>query len=82
MRYEPRKRTIKPVYTQHIPIYDSSLIRSVSYDEKNRVLKVNFNLGANAQYLDVPLSTVIKLRTAESAGAFYNKEIKQKYDLL
>lgn len=55
-------------------------MRSVGYDKARRVLEVEVAGGAVYQYLDVPAREFFALLSAESAGRYYNQEIKPRYE--
>jgi KTSC domain len=59
---------------------ESSVLVSVGYDRKRRVLEVELVSGAVYQYLAVPPKDFMALLAAESVGRFYNKHIKATYD--
>lgn len=57
----------------------SSAIASVTYDEKERTLDVEFREGETYRYFHVPEFAYRGLLAAESAGAFWN-QIKDNYE--
>lgn len=59
---------------------DSSAVLSVGYDRSRRILEVEVAGGAVYQYLDVPARDFFGLLAADSAGRYYNQNIKPKYD--
>lgn len=59
---------------------ESSVIVSVGYDRKRRVLEVELAGGAVYQYLDVPPKDFMALLAADSAGRYYNQRIKPNYE--
>jgi hypothetical protein len=56
----------------------SSNIVSVGYDEKSKVLEIEFDNGIY-QYFDVPQDVYEDFMNAPSLGKFFHKEIKGKY---
>ena len=54
----------------------SSYIDSISYNEGNKELRVQFKSGATWKYFDVPEGAHVSLLLAESTGKFFAKEIK------
>lgn len=65
------------MYRQRV---ESSVVRSVGYDRKLRVLEVEVAGGAIYQYLDVPAREYFALVSADSVGRYYNREIKETYE--
>jgi KTSC domain len=57
----------------------SSAIASVSYDEKNKTLSVEFRDGDTYRYAHVPEFVYRELLKAESAGTFWN-QLKDNYE--
>jgi hypothetical protein len=55
---------------------DSSLIKSLGYDEPSQVLEVEFHRGAVYQYLAVPTSVYEDLQSSESVGKSFNALVK------
>jgi hypothetical protein len=58
---------------------ESSMIRSVGYDPREKVLEIEFNHGGAYQYFNVPKSEYIALMKAESKGRYFLDEIKEIY---
>jgi len=58
---------------------ESSVLRTAIYDPADRILRLTFRTGAAYDYEDVPEDIFRRLITAESAGAFYNLEIKSHF---
>jgi len=58
----------------------SSVIEYLSYYAYNNSLNVRFLSGKVYTYEDVPFEKVIEALTAESAGTWYNENIRNKYD--
>ncbi|MGB3444959.1 MAG: KTSC domain-containing protein [Actinophytocola sp.] len=58
----------------------SSVVVSVGYDKKRRMLEVEVDGGAVYQYLDVPAREYFALVSAGSVGRYYNQEIKANYE--
>lgn len=61
------------------PTEKSSFISHVSYSHSYSMLVVTFDSGSIWCYDQVPVSVFNKLARAESAGQFFNKNIRNKY---
>jgi hypothetical protein len=59
---------------------DSSLIEDVGYDVENKTLEISFQSGDTYQYFDVPKGLVTEFMFSESAGVFFNEQIKDNFD--
>lgn len=59
---------------------DSSMLNSVGYDEKKKILKVEFNHGGIYEYYDVEKETFNDLMSADSLGRYFINNIKDDYD--
>lgn len=57
----------------------SSNIVSIGYDEKSKILEVEFKEGRVYQYNGVPKEAFEKLMASSSHGTFLSKFIKDKY---
>jgi hypothetical protein len=57
----------------------SESIKSIGYDEENKVLEVEFIRSGLYQYMLVPKDVHSDLMAAESKGKFVNKSIKPNY---
>ena len=57
----------------------SSLIARIAYDDARRTLKVRFRDDRAYLYFDVPPSIFQAMKSAPSAGRFYNEEVKARY---
>ena len=64
--------------TKQRVVLDSSAIAIATYDSDERTLDLQFCEGNNYRYFNVPQFVFEALRTAESAGAFWNS-VKQNY---
>lgn len=73
-------RTYFPMNEQ-VTLIRSSLIRSISYDRQYERLSVVFEDGASVIYVDVPIVIYKGLLNARSAGAYFNQNVKGKYDV-
>ena len=60
----------------------SSLIKTIGYAEKEKVLDVEFQNGRKYRIFCFPLNKLSKFVLAGSKGKFYHKEIKGKYPYL
>lgn len=54
----------------------SSALRSVGYDQEQRVLEIEFTNGAVYQYFDVPPEVHRGLMAAESHGRYFHQHIR------
>lgn len=63
---------------ESVPLTSSSLA-AVAYDEKRRLLTVEFYSGRVYEYEGVPRETVEGLRTAPSAGRYFTHNIRDAY---
>lgn len=54
-------------------------MRSVGYEDKSRILEIEFDSGTVYQYLEVPEGIYEQLLTAESKGRYFNSEIREVY---
>jgi len=58
----------------------SSNISAVGYNEKNKVLEIEFNHGGVYQYFDVPADEYESLMNASSLGLYFSHNIRNDYD--
>lgn len=58
----------------------SSFINSVAWHHNTKILIVTFSSGSVWAYDDVPKSIFNKFARAESAGFYFNKSIRNKYN--
>lgn len=56
--------------------FNSSQIKEGKYDKENKVLTITFNTGKEYEYHQVPLEKWQGLCEAESAGKYFNANIK------
>jgi hypothetical protein len=61
---------------------NSSVIRTLGYDDRSKVLEVEFHTNRIYQYFGVPLAVYDDLLNAPSIGEFYNRQIRNEYDFL
>jgi len=61
---------------------NSSMLRKVRYDPKNRFLDVVFRTGERYGYRDVPLDEYNGLMNAESHGKYMQTHIIDSYDVV
>ena len=52
-------------------------MNSAGYNEGRKILEIEFSSSEVYDYFDVPKKLFVGLLNAESAGKFFNKEIKQ-----
>jgi hypothetical protein len=57
----------------------SSMISSVGYDPRSRILEVEFTSGDVGQYSNVPAEKYQEMVSANSIGSFLHREIKPNY---
>ncbi len=57
----------------------SSNIKSIGYDEKSKVLEIEFHGGKVYQYSEVPKQEYMGLMSASSHGSYFHANIKDKY---
>jgi hypothetical protein len=57
----------------------STAIRNLFYDPAKSELWVTFVTGRRYVYADVPAEVFDAFKTAESRGAFFNHEIRDRY---
>ena len=60
------------------PIQSSNL-RSVGYDEKLKILEIEFHEGRIYQYSNVPENIYSNLMNALSKGKFFAQQIKNRF---
>jgi KTSC domain len=58
----------------------STAIRNLFYVPAKRELRVTFVSGRRYVYADVPADVFDAFKTAESRGAFFNLEIRDRYE--
>lgn len=58
---------------------NSSVINFAAYDKTNEILLIVFNSASIWMYYDVPEDVYRGLVSAESAGKYFNLNIKHKY---
>jgi hypothetical protein len=58
----------------------STAIRSLSYDPAKREMRVTFVSGRRYLYAEVPAEVFEAFENAPSRGAFFNREIRDRYD--
>jgi len=61
---------------------NSSMLRRVRYDPKNRFLDVVFRTGERYRYKDVPPNEFDGLMNAESLGTYMQRQIIDHYDVV
>ena len=57
----------------------SSVIKAADYDEANQILTLNFQNGTTYAYLNVDRDTFRDLTLAESAGQFFQNNIRPHF---
>jgi hypothetical protein len=66
------------VSIERVPV-ESSNLKSVGFDEKARVLEIEFHHGGLYRYHDVPQETHAALMKAESKGKYFQAHIRNKF---
>lgn len=61
-----------------VPV-ESSVLASVLYLSELRLLEIEFHSGLFYQYFDVPQHSYSELLTAESKGAYFNANIRNRF---
>ncbi|MBS1503775.1 MAG: KTSC domain-containing protein [Bacteroidetes bacterium] len=62
---------------------ESTMILSFGYDQLNSILEIEFKSnGALWQYLNVPESIFLSMKTSTSYGQFFHSNIKGRFDEL
>ncbi len=61
---------------------NSSLLTSVGYDKKKKILEVEFTSGTVYQYIDVPVEEYEALISADSLGQYFNWNIRKGYSYI
>ncbi|MFD5468528.1 KTSC domain-containing protein [Kitasatospora sp. NPDC127059] len=60
-------------------VVDSSVLRSVGYDPRARVLELEFTGGRTYRYADVPARVHRELLAAESHGRYFLRAVRGRY---
>ena len=60
----------------------SSVLASIGYDPKSRLLEVEFNHGEIYQYSDVPEKVYKELINADSIGKYYSDNVRDDYEFV
>ena len=63
-----------------VQIENSSMILRADYDPFLESLKVYFKSGAIYEYYGVPEDVMYEMKKAESAGKYFNENIKKPYE--
>lgn len=58
---------------------NSSVINFAAYDKTNEILLIVFNTSSVWMYYDVPAKVYKELISADSAGKYFNLNIRHKY---
>ena len=56
---------------------DSSNLKSVGYDEEEKILEIEFLHGGIYQYFEVPKSVYDGLMNADSHGKYFDRNVKK-----
>lgn len=57
----------------------SSNLKFASYDTLTKILTISFNNESIYEYYNIPWEVFARLRSAESQGKYFNKEIAKNY---
>ena len=63
-------------------VVKSSAITSMGYDDRTRVLELEYKNGTVYRYREVPRHVWEELKRSDSIGAYVNANIRDKYDFL
>ena len=66
--------------TMVITTPNSSVISTVFYGIRSRVLYVVFHSGKEYRYTEVPMEVFVNAINAESIGVWFNNEVKNEYE--
>lgn len=58
----------------------SSHLKSVGYDPDTETLEVEFRTGPIYVYQKVPVDLIDRLLSSDSPGAFFNREIRNRFE--
>ena len=61
---------------------DSTVINNIEYNSETKILTVNLKTGKSPRYANVSAEEIENMKSAESAGVFYNTKIKKTYSLI
>ena len=61
-------------------LISSSSIASAGYNKETKTLEIEFNSGAVYEYLDVDEDVFKSMKAADSAGKYFNMNIKNSYE--
>lgn len=75
MKTSRPRQTMKCIETP-----DSSSLTRFCYDERNKVLVVQFKHGGIYNYYDVPQSVFDEMKVASSKGRFFVDNVREDYD--
>lgn len=73
----PPKRLPNAYVIEHV---SSTAIDKIAYNSELRELRVTFKSGRAYIYDDVPIDTYEELLSAESQGAYFNRNIRDTYE--
>ena len=59
---------------------ESSMIHSIGYDAKKKILELEFNTGSVWQYVDISKNVFSGLSKAKSTGRYFLDVIKDCHD--
>jgi hypothetical protein len=63
-------------------LFESKIIKTATYDPYMNVLSITFNNGIQYDYIDVSRDIFNEMCEAESAGKYFHKHIKNKFEFL
>lgn len=63
-------------------VVKSTAITSMGYDERNRILEIEYKNGSVYRYKEVPRHVWDELKRSDAIGAYVNANIRDKYDFL
>ena len=65
--------------TEEVVNFDSSLLKSATFDSQTNLLTISFQTGTVYGYEGVSQEVFEELKEASSAGNFFNSNIRDRY---
>ena len=69
-----------PAPTQELTLRPSSLVQTATYNTNTQELTVTLAGNRSYIYQNVPTAAAVGMTSAESVGAFFNQNIRSKFD--
>lgn len=73
----PAKRLPNEMIIEHV---SSTAIDAIAYDEQRLLLRIRFKSGRTYSYENVPVDVYEELLSAESQGAYFNRNIRDAFE--